>query len=91
MIQPVIRSLSITQARQRLDGARLAAWDVELRATIGRTLELLRKLEFLSGFECVCEDLALCAAQFTLSLADIALTLGVKRMYGEPSAFKPYQ
>ncbi|KAG9009784.1 hypothetical protein FRB94_011477 [Tulasnella sp. JGI-2019a] len=71
-------ALTAPQARQRLHEA-------------SHTLELLGKFECLNGFHSVCQDLALCAAQFTLSLADIALAVGVKCMYGEPSAFKPYQ
>ncbi|KAG8846295.1 hypothetical protein FRB96_002047 [Tulasnella sp. 330] len=83
--------LDVTQARHRLSEARLAAWDVELRATISRTLELLGKLEDLKGFHSICENLALCASQFTLSLAKIALAVGVKNLYGEPSVFMLYQ
>ncbi|KAG8994716.1 hypothetical protein FRB94_009694 [Tulasnella sp. JGI-2019a] len=83
--------LNLDDAWKQLGIAQHDAWDTELKAAIDGTLALLKKLQNVRAFRSNCENVVLCAAQLTASLADVALARGVRRFFGEPPLFQKYQ
>ncbi|KAG8846752.1 hypothetical protein FRB96_001777 [Tulasnella sp. 330] len=81
----------LSNAWGRLQIALQTAWDDGLKETLTVTLGLLTKLPLVPVFRSNCEDLVLCAAQLSASLAEIALARGVRNFFGEPPLFERYQ